>query len=472
MFLPQCSRWGRYDIYSKALIQACHGRGSIALAVATSGIAALLLPKGATAHSTFKLPCAGLDKNSTCNIPRQSGRAELMRQASLIIWDEAMMCHRHCLEALDRTLRDLRHDERPFGGMVVVVMGDFRQVLPVIPCANRGQIVRATFKNSDLWSHFATLALTVNMRVIQAAQQGGDDTAVQSYSDFLLRVGDGRQHTYPRLGEDMTRVPNDMLGPANLTELIEYTFGDMPPPLQPDANPTTQGNITEYYQSKAILAPKNADVETINTAVLQSLAGEETERLSADSIAPGDDEAGNYTPEFLNSLELSGMPSHKLVLKVGAVMMLLRNLSPRDGMCNGTRFILTRIHAHVLEGVIITGDFIGTKIAVPRITLQPSESRFPFTLRRLQFPVRLAFAMTINKSQGQSLTRVGLYLPKPCFGHGQLYVALSRSGYPPSDVSQTGVKIVVENVEGIQGRFEGYEGIYTRNVVYKEVLRT
>ena len=156
---------------------------------------------------------------------------------------------------------------------------------------------------------------------------------------------------------------------------------------------------------------------------------------------------------------------HEIKLKAGAVVMLLRNLDPHSGLCNGTRLIITAIHANV----IITGEYIGLKTTIPRIALQPSDSRFPFTLRRRQFLVRVAFAMAMNKSQGQSLERAGLFLSRPVFSHGQLYVAFSRSGYPPS--AAKGIRVVAVEVVGAQGNPKGPDGgFFTRNVVYREVL--
>ena len=325
------------------------------------------------------------------------------------------------------------------------------------------------------------------------------------YSDpgwcrYLLSVGDGVAPVHEQHGPESIRIRDDMLlppvagedddgnatsEPAKLPELIAYTFAGMPealpprPPTRRRHESATQRTDREqkqqvydaaiaasasYYQDKGMLSPKNCTVKEINDTVLETMDGELLTFLSADSIAPGDDCATHYPVEFLNTLQPSGMPAHQLNVKIGCVMMLLRNLSPRDGLCNGTRFLLTAVTQHVMEGVVISGEFLGRKVMVPRIPLQPSETPFPFTLRRMQFPVKVAFAMTINKSQGQSLRRVGLYLPEGCFGHGQLYVALSRTGYPPS--GDMGVRIVA-----LDGHVEGDDGVYTRNVVYTEVLR-
>ena len=133
------------------------------------------------------------------------------------------------------------------------------------------------------------------------------------------------------------------------------------------------------------------------------------------------------------------MPPHRLSLKKYTSIMLLRNLDPPGGLCNGTRLIVRDFTNRVIDGEIATGVHKGKRVFIPRIILTSSEFELPFILRRKQFPVRMAYCITINKGQGQSLKTVGIFLPSPeaIFSHGQLYVALSRVTNP------RGLKILV-----------------------------
>ncbi|KAJ8896515.1 hypothetical protein PR048_001859, partial [Dryococelus australis] len=162
------------------------------------------------------------------------------------------------------------------------------------------------------------------------------------------------------------------------TELIQKVF--------PNVAQNHRAHI--WLSERAILAAKNVDVNELNFKIQNEIAGELRTYKSVDSATNQDDV--NYPPEFLNSLVLPGLPPHNLQLKVGS------------------------------------GKYKGEDVLIPRIPMIPTD--IPFEFKRLQFQVRLAFAMTINKSQGQSLSVCGINLENPCFSFGQLYVACSRVG--------------------------------------------
>ena len=132
-----------------------------------------------------------------------------------------------------------------------------------------------------------------------------------------------------------------------------------------------------------------------------------------------------FAIELLNSLEVTRFPSHVLSLKLSAPIIILRSLDPPK-VTNGTRCVITKLSANTIEARISHGRYAGHNIIILRIPLIPSNSTLPFEYRRLQFPVALCFAMTINKSQGQTFKAVGVDLTNKSFTHGMLYVALYR----------------------------------------------
>ena len=200
-----------------------------------------------------------------------------------------------------------------------------------------------------------------------------------------------------------------------------------------------------------------SQVDEINNLIIDSFPGTPSVLFSSDELTNPDD-LQRFNTEYLNTLSPTGLPSHRLFLKEGMPLMLMRNLNPKMGLCNGTRLIFEKAHNNrLLECTIVGEEFNNRKVLIPRITLKPKPREFPFEWSRRQFPVRAAFAMTINKSQGQTLLNVGIWLSDHCFAHGQLYVAVSRVGSP-------------ESLMFAIRRFEDFEENQTVNVVFKEVF--
>ncbi|CAF4526449.1 unnamed protein product [Rotaria magnacalcarata] len=210
---------------------------------------------------------------------------------------------------------------------------------------------------------------------------------------------------------------------------------------------------------RVILCPQDEHSLIVNEQVLQRLPEIEKVYSSINDIeCEYGEDVCNYPTEFLNSLTPSGMPPHKLNLKAGAIVMLLRNLDVNRGFCNGTRLIMRRLHNHTVDCEVATGSNKGNRTLIPRISLIPSDTFLSFKLRGHQFSIRLSFAMTINKLQGQTFNRLGLLLPRPVFSHGQLYVAFSRV----RSVGFIRLQLIEEKKNSKTKK--------TRNIVFHEVL--
>jgi hypothetical protein len=198
----------------KAITTKLRSEGKIVLAVASCGIAALLVQGGRTAHSRFKIPINITDE-STCEIKQGTHLAELLKKTSIIIWDEAPMSNRNCFEALDKSLRDIlrfnneNSQNKPFGGMTVVLGGDFRQTLPVVPKGRREQIVNASIKRSYLWNHFEIFKLTRNMRLRCMSEDTAEQQNLMEFVNWILDIGDGK--TTSDEGDEWINIPEDLI---------------------------------------------------------------------------------------------------------------------------------------------------------------------------------------------------------------------------------------------------------------------
>ncbi|XP_076915822.1 uncharacterized protein LOC143575300 [Bidens hawaiensis] len=373
----------------KTLSASIRSKGEVVLNVASRGIASLLLEGGRTAHSRFLIPI-NLTKDSICPVKVNTDVYELLKKTSLIIWDEAPMIHKHAFEALDRTLNDVMNgdsgntSEAVFGGKVVVFCGDFRQILPVVT---------------------------------------NDVENIREFADWLLDIGQGNVGGLND-GQSVIEIPDDLL----LLNSVD-PMGDIISFVYP--NILDRFNELTYFQDCALLAPLNEVVQEINERMLAIFPGEQSK----------DFDPQLYSPDLLNGLKMSGMPNHRLVIKVGVPIMLSRNINHKKGLCNGTRLQVVSLGRRVIEAKVVSGTNIGYQTLISRVSLTPTDKKLPFRLKRRQFPISVCFAMTINKSQGQSLSRVGLYLKDPLFSHGQLYVALSRVK------SRDGIKLVILDKE-------------------------
>lgn len=244
----------------RVLGSALRSRGKIVLNVASSGIAALLLQGGRTAHSRFGIPMA-VNEFSTCSISAGSHQADLIKEAELIIWDEAPMMSKHCFETLDRTMRDILKCDKVFGGKVIVFGGDFWQILPVIVGGNRVETVLSTLNSSYLWPSCKVRELKKNMRL-----QSGDNNELATFSNWILDIGDGKINE-PNDGEVEIDIPEDLLITEcddPIQEIVKEVYGSS----------YTRERNPKFYQERAILSPRNEDVDKINEHMLSQIKGQ------------------------------------------------------------------------------------------------------------------------------------------------------------------------------------------------------
>jgi len=180
----------------------------------------------------------------------------------------------------------------------IIICGDFRQILPIIPRGRRADIVKASLKRSSLWKHCTTLKLTENMRVQRMIDKNPTQTNIeylQQYSEWLLSIGEG---TTPTVRDNIIELDREIVC-ETVNEVIDEIYNDF----------ESNSSNPEYFKDRAILASTNAIVDTINEQMLDKLQSPTQTFPSLDTVMDPD-HAPVFPTEFLNKIEYSGMPQH------------------------------------------------------------------------------------------------------------------------------------------------------------------
>jgi ATP-dependent DNA helicase PIF1 len=374
-------------VFANAVASTVRARGSVAICVAASALAAMLLLGGTTAHSRFHIPIPANDGTTCC---LSADDRNLLRSAQVILYDECSMVHEDVADTLERSLRDLMHDPRPFGGKVVIFMGDFKQLLPVV---RYGRGHEHTMQRCSWWRGVIFLKFTMNWRAIRNPD----------FAAMLESIGSGD------IADVIVPVSSRV---DDIEALITEVYGDQ----------------TKLMQHQ-ILALTLETCKTVNAACLSRWPGLLLEKFATDNYVDCRDPDG-FPHEYIESLQIHGAPPFSLGLKIGAKYMCIRNIDVSRGLANGTMLQLLSVSQRFLQCRITSGTHIGAvEMFIPCVfSITPESSGLPFTLERRQYPIIPASCLSVHKAQGQSLEFVGLVFETDPFAHGQLYVALSRAG--------------------------------------------
>ena len=424
--------------FARKLTALARSMGKVALGCAATALAAQVYGEDeefTTAHDLFGIPVIedneDIDHEAdiVSNYVKQIKKLAVLLEASLVVWDEILSNHKHCLATAFSVCEYFRNK-------VVILMGDWRQCPPVVRNGDMYEIVHASMKYSRYWSRFRVFKFTKNLRLVAAASDSSSSAVAaqfveqqKEYLEMLNIIGEGedpaelQQSSVAEVygenvqtdGSRIVALPS-LNSTSNMEEMLAWLF---PEGFNPD-----------LMHTKAILAATNTVVDEWNTVIQNLNSNIAYELCSIDKVKDIDDPHGilqrMISESVLERFQRPGVPNHRLVLKKDDICMVMRNLNKREGIAKNTRVKIVHISQFVIR--VCTLHPTNPKYYnIPRI-------RFTVTLpygrsikmERRQFPLRLAYSMTYNKSQGQEFDKVCVDIRKHPFTHGHLYVALSR----------------------------------------------
>nr|XP_027103341.1 uncharacterized protein LOC113724657 [Coffea arabica]XP_027103351.1 uncharacterized protein LOC113724670 [Coffea arabica] len=306
---------GKTFLY-RALLAKIRSTGGIALATATSGVAASILHGGRTTHSRFKVPLHDDDsKVVTLESKLQLHNAQLIRDAQLIIWNEASMAKQKSIERFDEMMKDVIGCDALFGGKTVVFGGDFRQTLPVVTQGYKKDIMNASLVMSPIWQQLTKLKLREICELVPIK--------ISAIFCFELVMTELSNHM------NEVKIPTPMNVPfideaSSVETLVSMVFPDM----------EAFNNNPSSIVNRAILMTRNDFVHEINDMLIDKFPGPRKTYLSFDETLDASHQLENQ--DFLNTLTPKGLPPHELKLKENCPVMLIRNIKPSEGLSNGT----------------------------------------------------------------------------------------------------------------------------------------
>ena len=455
----------------KTIALFIRAQGKIALTCGTTGKAALHLEGGRTAHNLFKIPVkpTGLPEEQMgweqpCDISINSPRAELIRESMAILWDEWPSANKRDVQKVNDLCKNItgKHNLL-FGGIPMIFAGDFEQIPPVVPGGNKHAVIKACVQKLPFWEQIKIYTLHEPQR----------DRLDQDHSQMVDNLGMG---TYPHaVSRDAKKSKSNEPNPYLVTIPFKknYNADTEEDKFCEKVFPTTILEDPQAASERAIITCLNRRVDMLNAKLLSIKKGKKYQKFSTDDLI--DDSIKLKTSHshvapsfksiaFLHETTAPGVPPHKLELKHGSLCFTTRNLSYDEGILNNAVVEIVYIGTYIIKVRSLslekqTGQRAPV-VDIPRIHFEFYRGRSGIKIVRKQFPLRLAYARSIHRVQGDTLDYIGLDLTTAPFAHGQLKVAMGR-------VSTRKKICALAFRKDIHKRTNKVE---TNNIVYKELL--
>jgi hypothetical protein len=441
---------------TKGLVNYFRSEGLIVRVAAPTGLAATLYEGGMTMHDLFKLPVLdnAADDEFTSNVDKHPQRQELLNECAILFIDEAFNLNLGNLNAAIEALQTICSTDHEAANKTIVFIGDRKQILPIVKGeASDEASIAACIVSMPNWGRIPKINLTSRFRNQYDLELAKFVEDVANAAVKSEKNADG----YPQI-----LLPPDLIKPFTDTKhALDWFMDGTPSPTQ------------RVTQNKAILCATNNRVDELNE-MLQKRHGRKTTTLTASTqVKDGQDDSLGLTTELLAECNKPGNAPHVLKFAEGDVAFLMRTLDKRKCLTNNTRVQILDVKRRFIKVQTLTDR--PTTHLIPRIIFSFAMTRRnPFVINRLQFPLRLAYAMTFNKSQGQTLEKVLIdgtaqHLPgrgsiNGAFMHGHCNVALSRVR------NRESLAILVDETNLVTDPTTGQRAARTTNIVCRKIL--